>query len=120
MVGAGPGRAGPVDGDRVAVVLVGADPGTFPGPSPTLDGLPGVRLLARADPPRQAPRLVDDAHPDVVVAGLGPEREAVLAVVAELSARSPDVPVLAVAPDPGRGGPDPGQDVLAAVRAGVA
>jgi DNA-binding NarL/FixJ family response regulator len=114
MVGAGPGR-----GDPVAVVLVGADPGTFPGAS-DLGVLPGVRLVARAESPRRAPRLVDDAHPDVVVAGLGPDREPVLAVVAELSARFPGVPVLAVAPDPARGGSDPARDVLAAVRAGVA
>jgi DNA-binding NarL/FixJ family response regulator len=104
----------------VAVVLVGADPGTFPGAPSDLDELPGVRLLARADAPRQAPRLVDDARPDVVVAGLAHDREAVLAVVAELSARAPGVPVLAVAADPERGGPDPAEDALAAVRAGVA
>jgi DNA-binding NarL/FixJ family response regulator len=79
--------------------------------------LPGVRLLARADDPRRAPRLVGDARPQVVLAGLGRDRDAVLAVVPELTARLPGTPVLALAGAPD--GADPAADVLAAVRAGA-
>jgi DNA-binding NarL/FixJ family response regulator len=79
--------------------------------------LPGVRLVARADDPRRAPRLVGDARPQVVLAGLGRDRDAVLAVVPELTARAPGTPVLALAGAPY--GADPAADVLAAVRAGA-
>jgi DNA-binding NarL/FixJ family response regulator len=79
--------------------------------------LPGVRLVARADDPRRAPRLVGDARPQVVLAGLGRDRDAVLAVVPELTARVPGTPVLALAGAPD--GADPAADVLAAVRAGA-
>ncbi len=76
---------------------------------------PGVRVVARAPDPRRAPRLVDQARPQVVLAGLGRDRDAVLAVVPELAARRPDLPVLAVSGSAG----DPVADVLAAVRAGA-
>jgi DNA-binding NarL/FixJ family response regulator len=79
--------------------------------------LPGVRLVARADDPRRAPRLVGAARPQVVLAGLGRDRDAVLAVVPELTARVPGTPVLALAGAPD--GADPAADVLAAVRAGA-
>ena len=46
--------------------------------------LPGVQVLAHADDPRRAPRLVDDARPQVVLAGLGRDRDTVLAVVPDL------------------------------------
>jgi len=75
-----------------------------------------VRLLARVDDPRRAPRLVDAARPQVVLARLGRDREAVLAVVPELTARVPDAPVLAVS---AAAAADPAADVLAAVRAGA-
>jgi DNA-binding NarL/FixJ family response regulator len=105
--GDGMGTAG-----AVTVVVVGGD-GAFAD-------LPGVRLLARVLDPRRAARLVGDARPQVVLAGLGRDREAVLAVVPELTARTPDAPVLAVSV---HGGPigtaDPAADVLAAVRAGA-
>ena len=80
-----------------------------------LADLPDVRLLACVDDPRRASRLVGDARPQVVLAGLGRGRDAVLAVVPELAARSPGTPVLALAGPAG----DPGADVLAAVRAGA-
>ena len=70
---------------------------------------PGVRVLARTDDLRRAPRLVDDLRPQVVLAALG--RDQVLAVVPEVVKRAPDTPVLAVA--------DAGDDVLAAVHAGA-
>ena len=88
----------------MTVVVIGAGPAAPPG----------VRVLAHADEPRRAPRLVDDARPQVVLAGLGRDRDAVLAVVPELTVRVPDAPVLAVS-GPG----DPAADVLAAVRAGA-
>jgi DNA-binding NarL/FixJ family response regulator len=87
--------------EPVTVVLVGADPGAL------LD----VRLLAHAADPRRAPRLVDRARPQVVLAGLGRDRDAVLAVVPDLAA-----PVLAVS---GAVPPDPAAEVLTAVRAGA-
>ena len=74
---------------------------------------PDVRVVARIDDPRRAPRLVDDVRPQVVLAGLGRHRDAVLAVLPELTTR---VPVLAVS---GPGPTDPAADVLAAVRAGA-
>jgi len=74
---------------------------------------PDVRVVARIDDPRRAPRLVDDVRPQVVLAGLGRHRDAVLAVLPELTTR---VPVLAVS---GPGSTDPAADVLAAVRAGA-
>ena len=74
---------------------------------------PDACVLARADDPRRAPRLVDDVRPQVVLAGLGRDRHAVLAVLPELTTR---VPVLAVS---GPGSTDPAADVLAAVRAGA-
>ena len=70
-------------------------------------------VLARVDDPRRAPRLVDDIRPQVVLAGLGRARDAVLAVLPELTTR---VPVLAIS---GPGSTDPAADVLAAVRAGA-
>jgi DNA-binding NarL/FixJ family response regulator len=100
------GTAGPV-----TVVVVGGD-GAWAG---GLGDLPGVRLLARAHDPRRAARLVGDARPQVVLAGLGHDREAVLAVVPELTARAPDAPVLAVSVLAGSAD----ADVLAAVRAGA-
>ncbi len=78
---------------------------------------PGVRVVARAPDPRRAPRVVDHARPQVVLAGLGRDRDAVLAVVPELAARRPDLPVLAVSGPAGAG--DAVADVLAAVRAGA-
>jgi DNA-binding NarL/FixJ family response regulator len=96
----------------VTVVLVGELPADVPGAD-----LPDVRLLARAADPRHAPRLVDRARPQVVLAGLGRDRAAVLAVVPELAARYPRSPVLVVS---AAGGADPAADVLAAVRAGAA
>ena len=86
----------------VTVVVIG----DLPAP-------PDVRVVARIDDPRRAPRLVDDIRPQVVLAGLGPDRDAVLAVLPELTTR---VPVLAVS---GPGSTDPAADVLAAVRAGA-
>jgi DNA-binding NarL/FixJ family response regulator len=77
---------------------------------------PDVRVLARVDDPRRAPRLVDDVRPQVVLAGLGRDRDAVLAVLPELTTRVPGAPVLAVS---GPGSTDPAADVLAAVRAGA-
>lgn len=74
---------------------------------------PDVRVVARVDDPRRAPRLVDDVRPQVVLAGLGRDRDVVLAVLPELTTR---VPVLAVS---GPGSTDPAADVLAAVRAGA-
>ncbi len=113
----------------VTVVVVGDDEGWDPAE------LPGVRLLARAADPRRAARLVDHARPQVVLAGLGRGRDAVLAVVPELTARVPGARVLAVAartgPAPGPSAvdaePDPAPntapgtsaDVLAAVHAGA-
>jgi DNA-binding NarL/FixJ family response regulator len=86
----------------VTVVVIG----DLPAP-------PDVRVVARVDDPRRAPRLVDDIRPQVVLAALGRDRNAVLAVLPELTAR---VPVLAVS---GPGSTDPAADVLAAVRAGA-
>src|SRR4051794_30841972 len=86
----------------VTVVVIG----DLPAP-------PDVRVVARLDDPRRAPRLVDDVRPQVVLAGLGRHRDAVLAVLPELTTR---VPVLAVS---GPGSTDPAADVLAAVRAGA-
>jgi DNA-binding NarL/FixJ family response regulator len=94
------GTSGPV-----TVVVVGGD-GTLG------EGLADVRLVARADDPRRAARLVAAARPQVVLAGLGRDRDAVLAVVPDLTARVPDVRVLAVSLGPPT-------DVLAAVRAGA-
>ena len=88
----------------VTVVVVGAPVGESPG----------VEVLAHADDPRRAPRLVSDARPQVVLAVLGRDRDAVLAVVPEVLGRAPDTPVLAVA-DAG----DPVSGVLAAVHAGA-
>jgi DNA-binding NarL/FixJ family response regulator len=59
-------------------------------------------------------RLVAVARPQVVLVGLGHDRDTVLAAVSELIARVPDVRVLAVS-----GTGDPAADVLAAVRAGA-
>lgn len=95
----------------VTVLLVG-DGGWHPE-------LPGLRVLAHADDPRRAPRLVGDARPQVVLVGLGRDRDAVLAVVPELTARAPRVPVLAVSVLDDPPGSDPAADVLAAVRAGA-
>ena len=93
----------------VTVVVVGGwgdDGGGEPGGGDDdLAELPDVRLLARADDPRRAPRLVGDARPQVVLAGLGRDRDAVLAVVPELAARAPGTPVLALAGPGRRGGP---------------
>jgi DNA-binding NarL/FixJ family response regulator len=86
----------------VTVVVIG----DLPAP-------PDVRVVARVDDPRRAPRLVDDIRPQVVLAALGRDRNAVLAFRPELTAR---VPVLAVS---GPGSTDPAADVLAAVRAGA-
>jgi DNA-binding NarL/FixJ family response regulator len=86
----------------VTVVVIG----DLPAP-------PDVRVVARVDDPRRAPRLVDDIRPQVVLAGLGRDRDAVLAVLPELTT---GVPVLAVS---GPGSTDPAADVLAAVRAGA-
>jgi DNA-binding NarL/FixJ family response regulator len=97
----------------VTVVVVGGD-GAFAG---RLADLPGVRLVACADDPRRGPRLVDAARPQVVLVGLGRDRDAVLAVVPELTVRAPDAPVLAVS---ALADPDPAAAVLAAVRAGAA
>ncbi len=112
----------------VTVVVVGDDEGWDPAE------LPGVRLLARAQDPRRAARLVDHARPQVVLAGLGRGRDAVLAVVPELTARVPGARVLAVAartpsaPGPTTPAPtaavpdtvpDTVPDVLAAVHAGA-
>ena len=87
----------------VTVVVIG----DLPAP-------PDVRVVARIDDPRRAPRLVDDVRPQVVLAGLGRDRDAVLAVLPELTTR---VPVLAVSR--ARDRRDPAADVLAAVRAGA-
>ena len=103
----------------VTVVVVGScenGVGANGGWDDALAELPDVRLLARADDPRRAPRLVGDARPQVVLAGLGRDRDAVLAVVPELAARAPGTPVLAL---DAAGGTDPAADVLAAVRAGA-
>jgi DNA-binding NarL/FixJ family response regulator len=86
----------------VTVVVIG----DLPAP-------PDVRVVARVDDPRRAPRLVDDVRPQVVLAALGRDRDAVLAVLPELTT---GVPVLAVS---GPGSTDPAADVLAAVRAGA-
>lgn len=97
----------------VTVVAVGElPPGVFGAASAAL---PGVRLLAGTDDPRRGRWLVERARPQVVLAGLGRDRDAVLAVVAELVARPPGVPVLAVSVTD----VEPPADVLAAVRAGV-
>jgi DNA-binding NarL/FixJ family response regulator len=90
--------------EPVTVVVVGAGPAAPPG----------VHVLAHTDEPRHAPRLVAAARPQVVLVGLGRDRDAVLAVVSELTVRVPDARVLAVS---GKG--DPAADVLAAVRAGA-
>ena len=89
--------------ESVTVVVLGAGPAAPPG----------VHVLAHADEPRHAPRLVAAARPQVVLVGLGRDRDAVLAVVSELTVRVPDARVLAVS-----GTGDPAADVLAAVRAG--
>ena len=94
----------------VTVVVVGAPVGVSRGVGVS----PGVEVLAHADDPRRAPRLVSDARPQVVLAVLGRDRDAVLAVVPEVLGRAPDTPVLAVA-DAG----DPVSGVLAAVHAGA-
>jgi DNA-binding NarL/FixJ family response regulator len=92
----------------VTVVVVGDDEGWDPAE------LPGVRLLARAEDPRRAARLVDRARPQVVLAGLGRGRDAVLAVVPELTARVPGARVLAVAARPAPApGPTAAGDALA-------
>ena len=57
--------------EPVTVVVLGAGPAAPPG----------VRVLARADEPRHAPRLVADARPQVVLVGLDRDRDTVLAVV---------------------------------------
>jgi DNA-binding NarL/FixJ family response regulator len=81
-----------------------------------LEAPPGVQVLGHTDDPRRGPRLVDELRPQVVLAGLGGIRDAVLAVVPEIVKRVPDAPVLAIAsPDGG----DPAADVLAAVHAGA-
>ena len=90
--------------EPVTVVVLGAGPAAPPG----------VHVLAHADEPRHAPRLVAAARPQVVLVGLGRDRDAVLAVVSELTVRVPDARVLAVS-----GTGDPAADVLAAVRAGA-
>jgi len=90
--------------EPVTVVVFGAGPATPPG----------VRVLACADEPRHAPRLVATARPQVVLMGLDRDRDAVLAIVSELTVRVPDARVLAVS-----GTGDPAADVLAAVRAGA-
>jgi DNA-binding NarL/FixJ family response regulator len=89
----------------VTVVVVG---GSIAGP-------PDVQVLAHTDDPRRAPRLVDDLRPQVVLAGLGHDRDGVLAVVPEVVRRVPGTPVLAVAEAAG----DAAADVLAAVHAGA-
>jgi DNA-binding NarL/FixJ family response regulator len=85
----------------VTVVVVGAP----------VEVSPGVEVLARVDDPRRAPRSVADARPQVVLAVLGRDRDAVLAAVPEVLERTPDTPVLAVA--------EAATDVLAAVHAGA-
>jgi DNA-binding NarL/FixJ family response regulator len=102
-------------GRPVTVVVVGGDGGWHGD----LADLPGVLLVARADDPRRAPRMVDDARPQVVLVGLGRDRDAVLAVVPELTTRVPGAPVLAVSASRGSA-TDPAADVLAAIRAGAA
>jgi DNA-binding NarL/FixJ family response regulator len=104
------GRCETVTAGPVTVVVVGGDDRD--------EELPDVRVLARADDPRRAVRLVEAARPQVVLVGLGRDGDAVLAVVPELTARVPDARVLAVV-RPGRVVP-PAADVLAAVRAGAA
>jgi DNA-binding NarL/FixJ family response regulator len=102
------------DAGPVTVVLVGAESVA----EPDLEAVPGVRVLARTGDPRRGPRLVGCARPQVVLAGLGRDRDAVLAVVPELAAR-----VLVVAgrrSDAASRAADPAADVLAAVRAGAA
>jgi DNA-binding NarL/FixJ family response regulator len=81
-----------------------------------LEALAGVQVLGHADDPRRAPRLVDDLRPQVVLAGLDGNRDAVLAVVSEIVKRVPDAPVLAIA---SAAGGDPVAGVLAAVHAGA-
>jgi DNA-binding NarL/FixJ family response regulator len=81
-----------------------------------LEALAGVQVLGHADDPRRAPRLVDDLRPQVVLAGLDGNRDAVLAVVSEIVKRVPDAPVLAIA---SAAGGDPVAAVLAAVHAGA-
>jgi DNA-binding NarL/FixJ family response regulator len=75
-----------------------------------------VHVVGHADDPRRGPRLVRDLRPHVVLAGLGRDRDAVLAVVPELTTRVPGTPVLAVS---GTRPTDPVAGVLAAVRAGA-
>ena len=75
---------------------------------------PDIDVLAHVADPRRAPRIVEKSSPQVVLARLGRDRNAVLAVVPEVVERAPDTPVLAVA-DPG----DPVAGVLAAVHAGA-
>lgn len=96
------GTSGPV-----SVVVVGCP--TTGGWAPP----PGVRVLARTDDPRRAPRLVGDLRPQVTLAVLG--RAEVLAIVPEVARRAPDTRVLAVAD----AGADAGAGVLAAVQAGA-
>ena len=86
----------------LTVVVIGSQPAA----------MNDVQVLACTDDPRRAPRLVDDLRPQVVLAGLNGNRDAVLAVVPEVVKRVPDTPVLAVA--------DAAGDVLAAVHAGAA
>ena len=93
--------------EPVTVVVIGC---------PGIAVVPGVQVLAHADDPRRAPRLVGDVRPQVVLAGLGRDRDTVLAVVPDLLKRVPDTPVLAVAT---AGAGDPAADVLAAVHAGA-
>ena len=114
-------RSGTGETAPVTVVVVGGDG------DGGLTGVPGVRIVARADDPRRAPRLVDEARPQAVVVVLGRDRDAVLAVVPELTTRPSGVPVLAVSvvavavPAGSAGaGADPAADALAAVRAGAA
>jgi DNA-binding NarL/FixJ family response regulator len=90
--------------EPVTVVVVGAGSAAPPD----------VHVVAHADEPRQVLRLVAAARPQVVLVGLGRDRDVVLAAVSELIVRVPDVRVLAVS-----GTGDPAADVLAAVRAGA-
>lgn len=112
MGGTASAGTAPVTG-AVTVVAVGELPATVRGAD--LAAHPDVRLLGRADDPHRAAWLVDRARPRVVLAGLGRDRDAVLAAVAELAVRVPGAPVLATS----AAGAEPPADVLAAVRAGV-
>ena len=108
------GGGGMATSGPVTVVVVGGwgDGGGEPSGDDDLAELPGVLLLARAVDPRRAARLVDDARPQVVLAGLGRDRDAVLAVVPELTRGRPARPCSPVRP--GAAAADPAVDVLAA------